>query len=53
LSDFNDYAALNLRAVSVMGLNGGASLRNPNEPEEIAVCQEVPLAFRVGPSSAN
>ena len=49
LSDFNDYAALNLRAVTVIGLNADESLRNPNEPEEIIFCTEVPLAFRVGP----
>ena len=53
MSDFNDYAALNLRAVSVIGLNGGALLRSPNEPEELAVCQEVPFAFRVGPESGK
>ena len=51
MSDFNDYAVLNLRAVSVLGLNGGAALRQ--EPEELAVCQDVPLAFRLGPESAE
>jgi len=51
MSDFNDYAALNLRAVSVLGLNGGAALRQ--EPEELAVCQDVPLAFRFGPGGAD
>jgi hypothetical protein len=50
LSDFNDYAALNLRAVSVLGLNGGDFLRSPNEPEELAVCQDIPPAFRFGPN---